>query len=161
MEYTSRVYVKFCDFDFFVNMLREAKIESDSQEASFLELIENPVKSFEFFSNGLFGDKEKMSFELGASMNEEELIDFCSVLAETVGENAFFLAETINISVDPYSYALYYFGDEVCSFETYNSSHMDIDISDVKKWLGKTRLGNLSEKEKTILDKMLRATHDS
>lgn len=72
---------------------------------------------------------------------------------EILGKNCIVIADTTNISVDPFTYGVYFFGDGVNTFH-YSESNCksrafmfeEADISDIENWIDYGKI-NISDKE--------------
>lgn len=159
MQYTSRLFVKFSNHDRWKNVLTAYKITAHNTNYNLLHLVNNLQLSFDYFSNGVRGSEKELWLEIGASMDEDDLQELCEMFTEVMGDEGFVLAETINISVDTYSFCLFCFGDKIHSFIVNNSRHFDIKIKDAEKWLGK-HINDLSSDEKAVLRNAIDAFYD-
>ena len=80
--------------------------------------------------------------------------DFIRSVAKFAGSDVLILGDSYNLSTDPYTREVYYLGGEIyVDYRTEDADkHREIQLKDIRKWLGEERIEKLSDLEKEYLE---------
>ena len=154
MQYSSFIYMKFKDRDAWERILGDIKVGVNGEETPLLDFAgEGFFKSFAVFENGALVSEQSLDCLINCGFSGEDTGSFIRAIAEYAGQDILLLGDSFNLSTDPYTQEVYYLGGEVhttCRTRAAGKHH-DLPISDIKAWLGKTRIASLTEEEKAYL----------
>ena len=159
MQYSSMIYFRFSNADSWKYFLENMKVKVDGKTKCMMDFKDDFFASWSVFSDGVLIDETKLDCLINCDLPEDTVDNLVNMIASKAGKDVLVVAYVFNLSVDPATYELYYFGDTVHSdYRTKGvERHLEIDIKDVEKWLGPTRKKNLTAEERAIMKAILNA----
>ena len=155
MQYSSLIYLKFKEHEAWERILGTIKVNAgNGKPASLLSFAGMGfLNSLTVFENGALVRERSLDCLINCGFPQDSTEKFVCSLAEYGGHDILILADSYNLSTDPCTYELYYLGGAIHT--EYRTSgvdkHRKIQISDISKWLGPTRVKTLREEEKVYL----------
>ena len=156
MKYSSLIYMKFKDREAWERILGKITVGAGSEPASLLSFlgIDGFLASLKVFSNGALVTEKDLDCLINCSFPEEAMEDFIRSVAKFAGSDILILGDSYNLSTDPYTREVYYLGGEIyVDYRTEDADkHREIQLKDIRKWLGEERIEKLSDLEKEYLE---------
>lgn len=156
MQYSTLIYMKFKDREAWERILGKIKFGEGNSEVSLLSFcgFEGFLASLKLFKNGVQVSESKLDCLINCGFTEQSTEDFIRSVAGFAGQDILILGDSYNLSTDPYTREVYYLGNEVhVDYRAEDADkHREIQLKDIKKWLGKERIEQLSEEEKAYLE---------
>ena len=156
MQYSTLIYMKFKDKEAWERILGKIKFGEGSSEVSLLSFcgLEGFLASLKLFKNGVQVSESKLDCLINCGFTEQSTEDFIRGVVDFASRDILILGDCYNLSSDPYAREVYYLGGEVHTYDRSSGvdKHREIRISDVKAWLGKKRIAELTDEEKAYLE---------
>lgn len=155
MQLRSRLYIRFAKKENWETFLKDFKFNSEGGEQHCLyEFIKDPMVSYEFFGEGVRISEERFDCEIGDYWDDSTIESMADALITRYKEDAIILADSINYSVGPeYSYEVYCVGGNKRENPRLSGAvrHANIEISDIKAWIGSSKIKDFTDEEKKFL----------
>jgi hypothetical protein len=156
MQYSTLIYMKFKDREAWKRILGKIKFGEGNSEVSLLSFcgFEGFLASLKLFKNGVQVSESKRDCLINCGFLPQSVEDFIRGVVAFAGRDILILGDCCNVSTDPYAREVYYLGGEVHTYDRSSGvdKHREIQISNIKAWLGKKRITELTDEEKAYLE---------